>query len=645
MPKTSLHLLTRSALITCAIAAGGLAFAGERAPTTNDPTAASARLAECSPVASSSRTLTTAAHGDVKTRAAAQKGLDYLQERSVAWSKTNNCFGCHVHAVTVEAFSVGEANQYNIERDAFDVVMGGMTTAPGGSRSAGGLQYHGGSLQAPSKGFGGSAFARYDKLVDNKVRDDLLTVAAELLTFQKPEGQVLDPGNWTNGPVGVGSVQLTTQSMATWRQAYERTGDDRWLTATSKAGKWIESHADQSQNNGDHQDIFYTLLGMVEAGGTRTEGRVNRLADVLMARQGGDGGWSLHNGNGSDAFATGQALYVLRLLGYTDKDVIIAKGTQWLLTHQKSSGGWSEQGFGKAEAMWAVMGLVSVDVVSLELAGVEDGQHVRDLVELTATATDNDGGGVANVVLYVDDVLVDSICGASLASVWDARELADGPHLVEVRATNKAGRTARRRLTVYAGNTWMTRVGSRWEDDGTLISLRNLRSDDGKVTLSLHTLADDGKTAKDTVWTTWDHSRQGAMAFHWNGKDDAGKAQPRERYLARFVLADAKGNVLQTLEQSFLHAAPHEEAAGYAVVNGKVNFAFDEADVQNAVIELVDDNGVVVQSTRSTSSGAYNFRGVPAAKYRVRVKKEGRKAVEQEIEANAAEEVSADVAL
>jgi hypothetical protein len=77
----------------------------------------------------------------------------------------------------------------------------------------------------------------------------------------------------------------------------------------------------------------------------------------------------------ANAFATGQTVHALRSLGASDDDPAVARGTRWLVTHQAEDGGWSHGGSGKAEAMWAVFGLVSVDVMSLSLEGVRDGEH------------------------------------------------------------------------------------------------------------------------------------------------------------------------------------------------------------------------------------------------------------------------------
>ena len=52
--------------------------------------------------------------GDPETRRAAQRGLAFLASASQAWTEKNKCFGCHVQAVTVEAFAVGKHHRYDV---------------------------------------------------------------------------------------------------------------------------------------------------------------------------------------------------------------------------------------------------------------------------------------------------------------------------------------------------------------------------------------------------------------------------------------------------------------------------------------------------------------------------------------------------
>src|SRR5438477_5501121 len=63
--------------------------------------------------------------------------------------------------------------------------------------------------------------------------------------------------------------------------------------------------------------------------------------DELLALQRSDGGWSQTVPElKSDAFATGQTLYVLSLAGYTAKRPDIKRGIDFLVATQKADGSW-----------------------------------------------------------------------------------------------------------------------------------------------------------------------------------------------------------------------------------------------------------------------------------------------------------------
>lgn len=565
---------------------------------------------------------------DGGTRAAAQSGLDFLAADTVRWQEQNTCYGCHVQAVTMTAMAVGRHNQYSVEEKALDFVMAGLTTAPGGSRGQGGLKYAHGTYLSASKSLGGAAFARYDAWVDAEVRGDLVQTAEELLAMRDTTGAIRN--DYTSPPVAAGVMQDTVLAMQTWKQAYERTADDRWLTAVAGAEGWLKrtTEAWGDAPPSDIQQINYALLGYDAAGTGATEPVVNRLTKVLLERQNADGGWSLAGGATSDAYATGQTLYALRTVGLADTDPAVAKGTSWLLEHQQADGSWSHRGAQRAEAMWGVLGLVSVDVLSLAVTGIGDGDRLDGQVPVSAEAFDNQGGRVVKVEMWVDDVALTGACGAHLATTWDTARLAPGPHIVDVKATNAAGKVARRRIEVFTGPIYLTRLASRWDDGGTLLSLRNTAPDSLGGTIRMTVQTPQGKA----LYTEERPATQGAMTFFWTGKDDEGSSQPEGRYTAAFAYLKG-GTILHEERTSFIHANPVAQAEGYGSVGGAVAFS-EGGEAANTVVQLLDEDGAVVAETRTTANGRYLFKNIDEGQYKVRVEKEGRKAEETMVQAS-----------
>jgi hypothetical protein len=608
-----------------------------------------------------------------KARAAAQKGLNFLATNTAAWQQQHNCYGCHVQAVTLEAFAVGTKHKYEISTSSYKTVLDGLTTIDGGTRTEQGLQYaHGHTLMAPSKAFGGAALARHDQWVDQKMSDDLLQTAAELLTFQKDDGYI--ELGWTNPPVGVGGVQGAYQAIQTWQQSYARSADGRWLTAVQRSEKFLHKTLEgwKQQPPSNIQDVNYMVLGLLAAGVGTTERSITELQSLLIKLQNSDGGWGFGIQQGaqvakpakgaksdrrdndifpekyaqmasdqtSSPYATGQVLYTLRMLGMTDDHPAVAKGTDWLIAKQQAEGGWSAAGFGKAEAMWGVLGLVSLDVLSVSVHGIKYGQRVVPTQPIGAEAWDNSGAKVVKIEVSVDDLLLYGACGDNLVYDWDTSGMTTGKHIVDVTATNSRGTTSRQRLEVYAGDIFLTQLGTKYSDNGTLITLRNIAPADMKGAVEAQLMSTKEvkgvPTADSALVTLKEPSAQGAMSFFWNGKDAKGKALATgEKYIARLVFRDEQGKVRQTEEVLFVHDTYEAQRERYGEVTGGINFADGKrGSAANAEVELVDEKGNVVQTTRSTASGQYRFKSVDAnKKYKLRVKKDGYKAAEQEVQA------------
>lgn len=264
---------------------------------------------------------------DAKAREAAHKGFTWLAKASIAWTKQYQCFGCHVQAVTMEALTAARHHQYDV--DPKDLAA--MVDALNKGVTAGG--------RTTGAAFEGAAWARYDKYVDDKHTKALLQYADELMTLQAETGAINDDD--ARLPITGGTMQTTFQAAQAWRQAYARTANDRYLAPLRKAERFLTRTSD-SWKTGQAvyvQDISFALLGLASAGVTRSEEASVRLQKLLLARQNTDGGWGL-DPKKSDAFATGQVLYTLKVAGFSDSDDVVQKGLAYLLSKQSADGSW-----------------------------------------------------------------------------------------------------------------------------------------------------------------------------------------------------------------------------------------------------------------------------------------------------------------
>jgi hypothetical protein len=105
--------------------------------------------------------------------------------------------------------------------------------------------------------------------------------------------------------------------------------------ALSKANAWL----DAAKPSDLHQDKVLKVLLGVRSGKPRQA--LQTTIDELLALQRADGGWSQTVPEWkSDAFATGQTLYVLSLAGFTAERPEIKRGIDYLVATQKPDGSW-----------------------------------------------------------------------------------------------------------------------------------------------------------------------------------------------------------------------------------------------------------------------------------------------------------------
>lgn len=624
---------------TTLVAQGTLAHTNSSGPQTI--TASSLRLApeiQCAPPVQRGARTIVRSEGNPAARRAAQRGLSFVAQDATAWQERHNCYGCHVQAVTLEAMSVGRGHQYDVSEAQLSTVLRGMLSIPGGHRQQRGLGVgDSAGMPATSNAFGGAAFARFDVLVDGRVRDDLLAVAGKLLTFQNEDGSVR--ADDTRFPVVAGAMQATTQAMQTWRVAYDRSANARWLDPMRRAEAWLQRRAREISDNPNTNitEINYAVFGLIAAGAMPSEPVLVSLGNRLRARQKQDGAWGFTaSAPESSPFATGQTLYALRLLGAGDSDRAVSTGMSFLMERQQQDGGWSHGGAGRAEAMWAVFGLVSVDVLSLDVRGVRDGQHAAGVLNIQGAAVDNSSEGVAKVELVVDDVPVARSCGASVNFAVDTAQLRSGVHSVDVVATNGRGQQSRRRVEFYSGTHYLAQLATRYASGTTHLSWRSVApaAVQGAVRVRVFsTQTQAGSAVRDReVWSSTVANVEGPMSAQWAGRDRANVAVPDGRYVAEVAFVRADGTVAHTQELLFAHESPEQQAQRYAEVQGTLALP-TTGNAANTEVELVDGAGNVVQRTTTTSQGSYRFSNVDTGNYRVRVRRAGFRNAEAAVQA------------
>jgi hypothetical protein len=127
------------------------------------------------------------------------------------------------------------------------------------------------------------------------------------------------------------ATALSIYSLKTYGPPAEKADTDKVL---ARAAAWLES-----AKPANTQDRAFQLMGLVWANAKASS--ITAAAAALASSQRSDGGWSQLPSMGSDAYATGQALYALNIAGRIPAtDPSYSKGVKYLLSTQAADGSW-----------------------------------------------------------------------------------------------------------------------------------------------------------------------------------------------------------------------------------------------------------------------------------------------------------------
>jgi hypothetical protein len=138
-------------------------------------------------------------------------------------------------------------------------------------------------------------------------------------------------------PIESSDIEVTAATMRALQLYAPKADRQRYTDAIARAAKWLEQAVPTTT-----EDRAFQLLGLSWAGAPRTT--IDAAARSLTAEQRPDGGWAQTPNLGSDAYATGQAIYALTESNTASRgDTAIMRGTQFLLTTQQADGSWFVQ--------------------------------------------------------------------------------------------------------------------------------------------------------------------------------------------------------------------------------------------------------------------------------------------------------------
>jgi N-acyl-D-amino-acid deacylase len=101
----------------------------------------------------------------------------------------------------------------------------------------------------------------------------------------------------------------------------------------AKAKKWLDAAELKTT-----EDFVFRLWGLHWLDGSREQ--IDRARQALLSQQRPDGGWGQLPAMDSDAYATGEALFVLNETGLPNESRTWQRGVRFLLDTQKPDGSW-----------------------------------------------------------------------------------------------------------------------------------------------------------------------------------------------------------------------------------------------------------------------------------------------------------------
>jgi hypothetical protein len=270
------------------------------------------------------------------------RAIGYLQTESAAWLNTRKCAACH--HVPMSLWGLAEAGRqgYAIDKkylaDTTESLLGGKDKLlasrifpnpadPPDPRPQG----RGLNMGLPFLAVAAQASASMSEAQKQSLR----LIADEIVKKQQSDGSWEFFAGLRRPPI---NESQTTDAAWIILALEGDSGPDvppAQRAALTKAVAWL----DAAKPAGLHQEKALKVLLAVRSGKPR-ETMQSTIAE-LLALQRADGGWSQTVPEPrSDAFATGQTLYVLALAGYTAERPEIKRGIDFLVATQKADGSW-----------------------------------------------------------------------------------------------------------------------------------------------------------------------------------------------------------------------------------------------------------------------------------------------------------------
>ena len=271
-----------------------------------------------------------------------ERAIGYLQTESAAWLNTRKCAACHHVPMVLWALGEAERQGYAIDQqfvaDTVESLLGSRdklmaskifpnpADPPDPRPRSRGL-----NMGLPFL----AVAARALPSLQEGQKQSLKLIAEEIVRKQQPDGSWEFFATLRRPPINESQTTDVVWIIMALEGETEPDAPESQRAALSKAIAWL----DAATLSDVHQDkVLKVLMGDRSA---KPREAMQTTIDELLALQRADGGWSQTVPElKSDAFATGQTLYVLSLAGYSAERPDIKRGIDFLVATQTPDGSW-----------------------------------------------------------------------------------------------------------------------------------------------------------------------------------------------------------------------------------------------------------------------------------------------------------------
>lgn len=259
-------------------------------------------------------------------RKAVEAGLRTLEKSAATYADRRSCFSCHHQTLPMQAMATARQAGFKIDEDLFRA-QARFTHESFRSRA---------TELKDGTGIGGKSmtvgYGLWALNLAHWERDDTTSaMIAYLLKTQAEDGRF-----WSNSvrPPLEDSAFTATTLVAFYMQKFAPAEKKSELEdSLSKAKRWLLDHEPKTQEDRNLRLWGLHLLGMARE-------QIDAARALVLASQRADGGWAQLADMKSDAYATGQTLFVLRETGTTVDHATYQRGIRFLLETQLEDGTW-----------------------------------------------------------------------------------------------------------------------------------------------------------------------------------------------------------------------------------------------------------------------------------------------------------------